>query len=94
MSQANESKYLIEITDTYGGEANYRWIKRFMVSANSMRGAVQKLARSKGGGWKKAYGDHDSARYNLSGNCVCMFVTWIDAAEVADYPSKFVDLDA
>lgn len=94
MSQINGSKYLMEITDTFGGEANYSWIRRFMVSANSMRGAVQKLARSEGGGWRKNYGDSDSARYNLSGACICMFVTWIDAAEVADYPNSFVDLDA
>jgi len=66
----------IEITDTFGGEANYCWARRFTVKAKSIRGAVNKFAREHGGGWRVAYTDGDSARYNLTGACICMFVTF------------------
>jgi len=42
----------IEITDTFGGEANYCWARRFTVKAKSIRGAVNKFAREHGGGWR------------------------------------------
>ena len=37
--------YKIEITDTFGGEANYSWVRRYEIAANTMKGAMQKLAR-------------------------------------------------
>ena len=69
----------IEITDTFGGEANYCWVKRYQVKAKSILGAVQKIAREHGGGWRVDYNDGDSARYNLQGACVCMFVSFDDS---------------
>lgn len=36
--------YKIEITDTFGGEANYCWIRRYIVKAVSELGAVQVIA--------------------------------------------------
>lgn len=71
----------IEITDTFGGQANYSWVNRFQVQAKSILGAVQKVARSHGSGWRKDwdYGA-DEARYNLRGACVCMFVSWHDSS--------------
>jgi len=39
--------YAIEVTDTFGGEANYCWVKRGKTSAQSRRGqiaAVKELA--------------------------------------------------
>lgn len=68
-------RYNIEITDTYGGEANYSWVKRYAIEANSERGAVQKLARQHGGGWRKEWFDGETSRYNMRGAAICMFVT-------------------
>ena len=68
----------IEITDTFGGEANYSWVKRYTVKANTMRGAVNHIAREHGAGWRKEYDFGDEARYNLRGACVCMFVSYSD----------------
>ena len=69
--------YDVEITDTFGGEANYCWVKRYTVKAKSFRGAINAIARRYGGGWRKDYDTDDSARYNLRGACVCAFVTWV-----------------
>ena len=44
------NNYKIEITDTFGGEANYSWIRRYEIAANTMRGAMQKLAKQYGAG--------------------------------------------
>ena len=40
--------YHIEVTDTFGGEANYCWKREYMVRAHTMRGAIQVLARKDG----------------------------------------------
>jgi len=69
-------KFNIEITDTFGGEANYCWVERFTVDASSILGAVQKIAREHGAGWRKEYDTGDMARYNLQGACICIFVEY------------------
>ena len=70
--------YKIEVTDTFAGEANYCWVNRYTVKAKSIQGAVSKLAREIGTGWRKDYSDGMFARYNLKGACVCMFVEFND----------------
>ncbi len=79
--------YFVEVTDTFSGEANYSWVNRYIIHANSERGAICKLARHDGAGWKKEYEAGDFSRYNLSGACVCCFVELVDpyrAAEILD----------
>jgi hypothetical protein len=66
--------YNIEITDTFGGEANYSWIKRYKYDAVSIRGAIQKLAREYGGGWRFTYTMGDACSFDLKGACVCLFI--------------------
>ena len=69
----------IEITDTFGGEANYCWVRRFKVTANTILGAVHKVAREHGTGWRVDYSDGDFARYNHTHDCACMFVSWCES---------------
>jgi len=70
-----KKQYLIEITDTFGGDANYSWVKRFKVKASSVQGAISKLTKSQGySGFKVEYKTSEEARYNLTGACVCAFV--------------------
>lgn len=69
-------KFRIEVTDTFGGEANYSWVCRFECTARSERGAVQWLARNYGKGWTLAYDCGDQRRYNLRGACVCAFIDY------------------
>lgn len=66
----------IEVTDTFGGEANYSWVRRYTYKANSILGAIQQLARQHGVGWVKEYDTGDTARYNLTGSAICAFVTF------------------
>lgn len=73
--------YKIQITDTFGGEANFCWVRWYIVKAVSELGAVQVIARHYGAGWNMEY----TGRYNLSGACVCMFVDWIDETDAAEY---------
>ena len=77
--------YHIEITDTFGGDANYSWKKDYLVKAASFRGAVAKLARSHGGGWRKDWNTGDTARYNLSGACICAFISYLDDSAVSSF---------
>ena len=37
--------FYIYITDTFGGELNYCWVTKFQVSANTERGALNKVSR-------------------------------------------------
>lgn len=40
--------FRFEMTDTFGGELNYCWIKRFEIKAKSLHGALIKLSRETG----------------------------------------------
>ena len=77
----SRNTYHIEITDTFGGEANYAWKREYRVRASSIRGAIQVLARKDGAGWKVDYTCFDSARYNMQGACICAFVDYVDDGE-------------
>ena len=72
----NKNTFNIEVTDTYGGEANYCWVRRFTIKAKSFRGAIQALSKQYGGNWKLEYTTGDMARYNQKGACVCAFVEY------------------
>ena len=69
-------QYFVEMTDTFGGEANYCWVNRFIVTASSERGAISKVTR-RTGTHARASG---SGRYDaIGGACVVYFVEWVDA---------------
>ena len=71
--------FFIEITDTFGGEANYSWVTRHKVKASTVRGAICKLARASGLSWRKVSGYGDSVRYDSASGATCAFVSdWSD----------------
>lgn len=70
-----KNTYNIEVTDTFGGEANYSWVRRYTCRAKSPRGAIQWLARHHGGYWRKEYDTGDTTRYNMVDACICAFIT-------------------
>ena len=74
-----KTKFNVEVTDTFGGEANYSWVRREIVYAKSLRGAITAFAKKHGGGFRLAYSTGDMARYNLTGACVCAFVGYAEA---------------
>lgn len=67
--------YNVEITGTFGGEANYCWVRRYTVKARSLRGAIQIISKKTGYTWRKAWDDGETARYDARGACVCCFIT-------------------
>jgi hypothetical protein len=85
--------YHVECTDTYGGEANYCWVRRFAVRASSFSGAARVAARHLGYSGRIVCDGQWGAggRWNVRGQPVCFFVSWPDdsrpAAELAnEYP--------
>ncbi len=74
----NLETFYVEVTDTFGGEANYCWVHRFKVLAKSMQGAIGKVSREMGLHFRQDYDCGDHARYNSPGNCICAFAEWFD----------------
>jgi hypothetical protein len=69
--------YFVEITDTYGGEANYSWVTRHKVRASSERGALIRINRESGLGFRSV----GNARYDSRSGATCCFIEpWIDEA--------------
>jgi len=56
----NKHTYFIEMTDTFGGEANYCWVNRFIVSASSPRGAMRRVCTRTGDSVRFQYGASDA----------------------------------
>ena len=71
--------YFVEITDTFAGEANYSWVKRLKVKANTMRGAVNKVSRYSGMAWIRNWDNGDMMRYDSQSGNTCFFIElWHD----------------
>ena len=70
--------FFIEMTDTFGGEANYSWVKRYKVKATTMRGAVNKIAQHCGAGWRKVMDTGDMQRFDSALGGVCFFIELFD----------------
>jgi len=71
----------IEMTDTFGGDANYSWVKRFEIENNDLtiRQILKQVREEFGLGdikLRKYLDCGDMLRYNLSGACQCIFITW------------------
>lgn len=75
----------IEVTDTFGGEANYCWVKRGKTRAKTRRGKIAAAKRLAGwNGWCRVnvveYGDTLEIRPTASsGIPQVAFVTWVEA---------------
>ena len=75
----------IAVTDTFGGDANYCWVKRGETNARSRRGLINAVKRVAGWeGWCRVkvvadHGDMMEVRpVDASGVCQVAFVTWCD----------------
>jgi hypothetical protein len=75
--------YYVEITDTFGGEANYAWVKRFKVHASSELGAIRKIGRETGWSFRRESGlVCDDVMYNAKNACVVAFLgDYVDQAD-------------
>jgi hypothetical protein len=80
-----KNQYYVEHTDTYGGEANYCWVDRFLVTASTMRGAIRKVSKETGYPAKMENNYGDMRRYNVPGCCMCYFVSYAEGNEQDQY---------
>ena len=73
-------KYQAELTDTFGGEANYSWVKRtsFIAKPETSKRALVREAKKLLG----LYGRHKSEEYGdmikltFGRDCIVAFITW------------------
>jgi hypothetical protein len=77
--------FTIEVTDTFGGEANYCWVKRGTTTATSRRGLLRAVKDLAGwSGWcrvKVVYNDGELMEIrpvDTAGVCQVAFVQWVD----------------
>lgn len=77
--------YFIEVTDTFGGEANYSWVTRHKVCASSVRGAIIRINRESGLGFRRTDDMGDCVRYDSRSGATCAFVSQWDDAEHGNY---------
>ena len=81
-----QSIYFIEVTDTYGEDANYSWVKRFKVHASSELGAIRKVSTETGLNFRKEGDSGDLSRYDAKHCAVCAFLSgYEDQAEHYSY---------
>lgn len=74
--------YVVEYTDTFGGEANYSWLRRATIPSTGSQRAVMRRAKAAVGlsgvrGVTHDYGD--MIEFRPYGMCTVMFVNWINA---------------
>ena len=77
-NKKKKNTYLIEMTDTFGGEPNYCWVRRYKTESVSIVGAVTKLSKHYGRNFRQDYCDKFSARYNAVGASICVFIEEVD----------------
>lgn len=78
-----KTSFLVQMTDTYGGEANYCWVKHFLVYAKTRVSAMSMIARETGHTTYKDYDTGHIARYNVRNACICFFINETDEIEAA-----------
>lgn len=78
--------YQIEMTDTFGGEANYCWARHAHIPADGLsdRALVRRAKAWAGYTGRRCRVDNygDTIAIYPSGDCVVIFVSWVDSANV------------
>lgn len=77
--------YYVEMTDVFGGEANYSWLHRFLVKASTPLGAIRKVTKETGYPARKVWDTGDTIRYNVPHTCICYFVSYSEGEEEKQY---------
>lgn len=80
--------FFVEITDTFGGEANYSWVTRHKVRAKTERGALIRVNRDSGLGFHTAGG----SRYDSRSGATCCFIEEWDEDAHSQMPQVSEDL--
>lgn len=70
--------FYIEVTDTFGGDANYSWVTRHVIRAKTLKGAVQRFSRLSRMSWHCVDDYGDSKRYDSASGATCYFIEEYD----------------
>jgi hypothetical protein len=73
--------FYIEVTDVYGGEANFSWVTRFIIRGKSLRGAVNRFSRMSNISWHSV----GNGRYDSKTGATCFFIEEYDPAVPVGY---------
>ena len=72
-------RYDIEMTDTFGGEANYCWVSRATIEAPATASSQMLVRRAKKAlvitGRHKLADFGDLLRLDFINSCICIFIT-------------------
>ncbi len=85
--RAPKSLFFIEVTDTFGGEANYSWVTRHIIRATTQRGAVNKFSRLSSMEWHATY----TERYDSKSGATCYFISAYDHEAHSQFSSYGTD---
>ena len=87
--------YLVETTDTFGGDANYCWVRRYLIDAptvdyrsSAYRRELVRMAKAAAGwtGWRcDTYVMDDGYAIHPRGICQVTFVTLVDDEIMLDH---------
>lgn len=66
--------YEIEVTDTFGGEANYSYVSRLTIQAKSLRACVLQLGKETGYNWRFKDNLGEYVRYDTTSGLTCAFI--------------------
>lgn len=74
------NKFTVEYTDTFGGEANYCWVKRdsFLLESNCATALVKRFAKDLMGlkGIRGTWEDYgDTLKFTPRNSCTVLFVS-------------------
>lgn len=61
--------FYFELTDLFGGEANYNWVKHYGISAKTQLGALRKISKELGCSFK-----YDIRNYSWKSGQVILFL--------------------
>jgi len=72
-NKSENQEFFFELTDTFGGEANYSWVKRFKVTAKTELGALRKVSKEIGlQGSLKRVMSGELSRWDVQGAAMCL----------------------
>jgi len=67
-------KYLVEVTDTFGGEPNYSYVDRYALEAKNLHGAVLKVGKREMLRLRYTCDVGDAVRYDAVDDPLCVFI--------------------
>lgn len=75
--------YYVEMTDTFGGELNYSWVKRFIVKAQTLKACMRKISMETGYNARMQWsmGIDEEAMYKVTGACIGYSVEYVPEEE-------------